>query len=41
MLSLKEYGDLEEVSETTYYYTYDDEESLVTKTDLSKEIKRL
>ena len=41
VLSLKEYGDLEEVSETTYYYTYDDEESLVTKTDLSKEIKRL
>ena len=35
VLSEEEYNKLEEINEDTYYYTYDNEESLATKSDLS------
>lgn len=35
VLSKEEYNKLEEINEDTYYYTYDNEESLATKSDLS------
>lgn len=38
VLSEEEYNKLEEINEDTYYYTYDNEESLATKSDLSTAI---
>jgi hypothetical protein len=38
VLSEEEYNKLEEINEDTYYYTYDNEESLATKSDISTAI---
>ena len=38
VLSEEEYNNLEEINEDTYYYTYDNEESLATKSNLSNAI---
>lgn len=40
-MSQSDYDNLQEINESTYYFTYDSEEILITKTELSKEVQKL